>query len=92
MVETFEHSLIEFYTALDKCKDMCDGPLRYAGTGVGGFAQAMSQQFMGMMECRISCVKRLGDFRYNNGEDFFGSYFHYLQQGYYFCKRFKTTL
>lgn len=83
MVQMLELSLKEFYTALDDCKDMCNGaPLRYSP--VVGFAQTMSQQFMGMMECRLDCVKRLGEFRYNNGEDFFGSYFHYLQQGYYF--------
>ena len=88
MVQTFELSLKEFYTALDECKDMCDGaPLRY--NPVVGFTQMMSQQFMAMMECRLDCVKKLGDFRYNSGEDFFGSYFHYLQQGYYFCKPLK---
>ena len=85
MVQSFELSLKEFYVALDQCKDMCDGPLRYSH--LGDFAQTMSKQFMGMMECRLDCVKKLGDFRYNNGEDFFGSYFHYLQQGYYFCKQ-----
>lgn len=84
MVETFEHSLLEFYKALDECKVMCDGPLRYSSGSV--FAQVMSQQFMGRLECRINCVKKLGEFRHNNGEDFFGSYFHYLQQGYYFCE------
>lgn len=89
MVQMFELSLKEFYTALDECKDMCDGgPLHY--NPIVGFAQMMSQQFMAMMECRLDCVKKLGDFRYNNGEDFFGSYFHYLQQGYYFCKPLKV--
>lgn len=80
----FEQSLVEFYEELDDCKVMCDGPLRY-GSG-GGFPQLMSQLFMGKMECRINCVKRLGEFRYNSGEDFFGSYFHYMQQGYYYCE------
>ena len=92
MVQTLELSLKEFYMALDDCKDMCNGsPLRYNPVVVG-FSQLMSQQFMGMMECRLNCVQKLGDFRYNSGEDFFGSYFHYLQQGYYFCKPFDITL
>ena len=90
MVQMFELSLKEFYMALDECKDMCDGgPLRY--NPIVGFAQMMSQQFMAMMECRLDCVKKLGEFRYNSGEYFFGSYFHYLQQGYYFCKPLKNA-
>ena len=84
MVQIFERSLLEFYKALDECKVMCDGPLRYISSGA--FAQVMSQQFIGRLECRINCVKKLGEFRQNSGEDYFGSYFHYLQQGYYFCE------
>ena len=84
MVQSFEQSLVKFYQALEQCKVMCDGPMRYSSGG--GLPQTMSQLFLAMSECRIDCIKKLGMFRHNRGEDFFGSYFHYLQQGYYFCE------
>ncbi len=37
-------------------------------------------------ECRVRCVKEMGEFRSETTEDFFGSYFHYLQQGYHKCE------
>ena len=87
MVQSFEQSLVKFYKALDECKVMCDGPMRYSSGG-GSLPQTVSQLFLAMTECRMNCVMKLGEFRYNRGEDFFGSYFHYLQQGYYFCESF----
>ena len=29
MVRTFEQSLLEFYKALEECRILCDGPLKY---------------------------------------------------------------
>ncbi len=43
------------------------------------------------MECRIDCVDKLGKFRDYPEEDFFGSFFHYLQLGYYHCTFPYTT-
>ena len=31
MVELFERALPELYSALDQCRRMCEGPLRYTG-------------------------------------------------------------
>jgi len=38
---------------------------------------------MNVLECRKDCVREMGDFRNDQREDFFGSFFHYLQQGYH---------
>ena len=32
MVEKFELALEEFYPALEKCRQLCNGPLRYTKT------------------------------------------------------------
>jgi hypothetical protein len=37
MVQVFEDSLGHFYTALDDCKTLCDGSIKY--DGVQGFSQ-----------------------------------------------------
>ena len=37
-------------------------------------------------ECRVQCVRVMEEFRNDQKEDFFGSYFHYLQRGYHKCE------
>lgn len=85
MVETFEAVLQEFYGALEECRLRCDGPLRY--TRVLDFAQAMSKQYIAVKECHTNCIEKLGRFRNDRREDFFGSIFHFLQFGYYWLNR-----
>ena len=48
--------------------------------------QAMSKQFIAVKECHTHCIEKLGRFRDGRREDFFGSIFHFLQFGYYWCK------
>ncbi|CAI8031196.1 hypothetical protein GBAR_LOCUS17704 [Geodia barretti] len=36
-----------------------------------------------LKECQSQCIHKLGELRFDKTEDFFGSYFHYLQYGYY---------
>ena len=48
--------------------------------------QAMSKQFIAVKECHTHCTEKLGRFRDGRREDFFGSIFHFLQFGYYWCK------
>ena len=54
--------------------------------------QVISSVYLERLDCRVKCVKELGDFREDKIEDFFGTYFHYLQQGYHFCESFKMHL
>ena len=48
--------------------------------------QTMIHQLISLKECQSQCIHRLGEFRFDNEEDFLGSYFHYLQYGYHMCK------
>ena len=49
-------------------------------------AQALSTLYQERLKCRANCVSKLGDFREDRREDFFGVYFHYLQQGYFYSE------
>lgn len=46
--------------------------------------QAMSKIHMDVVSCQTKCADNLGLFRSIKSEKFFGSFFHYLQYGYYF--------
>ena len=39
-----------------------------------------------LKECQSQCIHKLGELRFDKTEDFFGSYFHCLQYGYYMCQ------
>ncbi len=39
-----------------------------------------------LLDCQNRCSRNLGMFRTDKTEEFFGSYFHYLEYGYYFCE------
>ena len=39
-----------------------------------------------LKECQSQCIHKLGELRFDKTEDFFGSYFHYLQYGYHMCE------
>ena len=68
---------------------MCNGPLQYANNYE--FAEAMSQQFIAVLDCRITCHHKLGQFRSDPLEgDFLASYFNYLQYGYHWSELVNT--
>lgn len=54
--------------------------------------QVVGRLAVHVLECRVRCVKEMGEFRNDQKEDFFGSYFHYLQQGYHKCKYMCTCI
>lgn len=81
MVQTLEDSLVYFYKALDECRTLCDGPLKFEADLE--FPRAVSKIWLERLICRVDCVWKLGEFREDRREDFFGVYFHYLQQGYF---------
>ena len=47
-------------------------------------SKALSSLYITVLECKHSCLDKLGGFRqdYDN-INFFGSYFHHLQYGYF---------
>ena len=84
MIETFESSLQEFRSALQDCHLLCEGPLKYSNAHT--LSLAMISSLKGMLNCKHNCVEKLGRFRQDKQEHFLGSYFHYMQYGYYNCK------
>ncbi len=48
--------------------------------------QLMTEVQSELMDCQSQCSRKLGMFRADKNEDFFGSYFHYLEYGYYYCE------
>ncbi len=46
--------------------------------------QLMTEVQSELMDCQSQCSRKLGMFRTDKNEDFFGSYFHYLEYGYYY--------
>jgi leucine proline-enriched proteoglycan (leprecan) len=87
MVDAMEASLRELPQALERCRDECYGPLTLGHKM--GFAQTMIHQLITLKECQSQCIHKLGQLRYDKEEDFFGSFFHYLQYGYHMLN---TTL
>ena len=51
--------------------------------------QLMTEVQSKLLDCQNRCSRNLGMFRTDKTEEFFGSYFHYLEYGYYFCESFK---
>jgi leucine proline-enriched proteoglycan (leprecan) len=81
MVDVFEESLLRLPEALQQCRDECYGPLKLGHAM--GFAQTMIHQLISLKECQSQCIHKLGELRFDKEEDFFGSFFHYLQYGYH---------
>ena len=52
-------------------------------TGSMVFSDAVSSLYLSVVECKQSCPNKLGEFRKDEFSDFFGSYFHYMQYGYF---------
>ncbi len=49
-------------------------------------SDAISSLYRSMLECKLDCPVTLGEFRRDDESNFFGSYFHYIQFGYYKSK------
>ncbi|CAI8019392.1 Prolyl 3-hydroxylase 1 [Geodia barretti] len=81
LVDVIETSLQELPRALQRCRDECYGPLRLGRRM--GFAQTVIHQMITLKECQSQCIHKLGELRFDKTEEFFGSYFHYLQYGYH---------
>ena len=48
--------------------------------------QTVIHQMITLKECQSQCIHKLGELRFDKTEEFFGSYFHYLQYGYHMCE------
>lgn len=82
MVEKFELSLKELYIELEKCRTSCEGLMQFKDSLE--LSKALSSLYISVLECKHSCLDKLGGFRqdYDN-INFLGSYFHHLQYGYF---------
>ena len=84
MIETFESSLQSFHGALQECHLLCEGPQKYSNGQT--FPHAMISSLITVLNCQNHCVESLGNFRQDKKENFLGSYFHYMQYGYFNSK------
>lgn len=81
MVEAFESSLQAFHSALQECRLLCEGPQMYSNSR--SLSDAIISSLKTVLKCQHRCVEKLGNFRQDKSEHFLGSYFHYLQYGYF---------
>ena len=49
-------------------------------------SDAISSLYRSVLECKLACPATLGEFRREDESNFLGSYFHYIQFGYYKSK------
>lgn len=85
MIENFESSLQAFHTALQECRLLCEGPQKHRNGQ--SLSRAMISSLAAVLNCQHNCAEKLGSFRQDKGEPFLGSYFHYMQYGYFNCKQ-----
>eukprot|EP00731_Ephydatia_muelleri_P019626 Em0012g451a len=81
MIENFESSLEAFHTALQDCRLLCEGPQKHKNGQ--SFSRTMISSLATVLNCQHNCAEKLGSFRQDKEEPFLGSYFHYMQYGYF---------
>ncbi|XP_064389376.1 cartilage-associated protein-like [Halichondria panicea] len=90
LVESMESGLLELFSSLEDCRRDCTGPLKIED--IFGFSELMTEVQSKLLDCQNQCSRNLGMFRTDKTEEFFGSYFHYLEYGYYFLNRSRDAV